>query len=88
MARSDGLDKMSYAELSDMELRIARLKTEKQDTERATLRQKVIDMVKQHGFDIRDLLGRKTGKGTVAPKYRDPKNRRTPGRVAAACRVG
>ena len=75
MARSDSLDKMSYSELSDMELRIARLKAEKQDTERATLRQKVTDLVKQHGYDIRDLLGRKgRGKGTVAPKYRDPKN--------------
>ena len=75
MARSDSLDKMSYSELSDMELRIARLKAEKQDTERATLRQKVTDLVKQHGYDIRDLFGGKgRGKETVAPKYRDPKN--------------
>ena len=74
MARSD-LDKMSYAQLSAMEHRIDRLKTEKRDVEREALRKKVSELVKQHGFDIRELFGlRKRGKGTVAPKYRDPSN--------------
>jgi DNA-binding protein H-NS len=69
---------MTYAELTDMERRIARLKAEKQESERAAVRQKVIEMVKAHGFDIRELFdGRRRGKGkgAVAPKYRDPKNR-------------
>ena len=77
MARSDGLDKMSYAELANMEQRIARVKGEKRDAERAALRQKVTDLAKEHGFDIHDLIGgggKGRGKGTVAPKYRDPKN--------------
>jgi DNA-binding protein H-NS len=31
-------------------------------------------MVKEAGFDIYDLFGRgRKGKGSVAPKYRDPK---------------
>ncbi len=75
MARASDLDKMSYAELADMEARIERLKAEKQNSERADLRQRLIDMANRHGFDIHDLFGRgRKGKGTVAPKYRDPKN--------------
>jgi DNA-binding protein H-NS len=75
MARTSDLDKMSYAELADMEARIERLKAEKQNSERAELRQRLIDMAKRHGFDIHDLFSRgRKGKGTVAPKYRDPKN--------------
>jgi DNA-binding protein H-NS len=76
MARGNDLDKMSYAELTDMEARIARLKAEKQNAERAEVRQKVLDMVKAAGFDMQDLFpkGRATKGGKVAPKYRDPKN--------------
>ena len=76
MARPSNLEKMSYAELAGMEVRIARLKAEKQNAERAAVRQKLIDLAKHHGFDIRELIdGRKKGgKGSVAVKYRDPKN--------------
>jgi DNA-binding protein H-NS len=74
MARSD-IDKMSFAELSAMEQRIARAKAEKQDEERAALRKKVTDLVKSQGFDIKDLFGgRAKLRGAVAPKYRDPAN--------------
>jgi DNA-binding protein H-NS len=76
MVRNSEVDKMSYAELADMEAQIARLKVEKQNAARLELRQKLTDIAKQAGFDIHELFakGRK-GKGSVAPKYRDPKNR-------------
>ena len=75
MAKINGLEKMSYAELADVEREIARLKVGKQSAERDALRQQLADMAKQHGFDIRDLFGKgRKGKGSVAPKYRDPKN--------------
>ncbi len=75
MARTNGLEKMSYAELSEMETQIERLKVEKQNAERNALRQRLIDMAKEHGFEIQELFGKgRKGKGTVAPKYRDPKN--------------
>jgi DNA-binding protein H-NS len=77
MARSNDIEKMSFAELTDLERRIARLKAQKQDAERSTLRQKLTNMAREHGFDIRDLIGGRGkggGKGSVAPKYRDPKN--------------
>ena len=77
MAKLSGLDKMSYAELAEAEAEIARLKTSKQNSERAEVRQKLTDIAKEAGFDIHDLFGkggRAKGKGTVAIKYRDPKN--------------
>jgi DNA-binding protein H-NS len=75
MARTGSLDSMSYAELASMETRIARLKIEKQNAERTELRERVIAMVKEHGFEISDLFGKgRKGKGTVAVKYRDPHN--------------
>jgi DNA-binding protein H-NS len=73
MAKINGLDKMSYAELAEMEAQIDRLKSEKQGAERSALRQRLVDIAKEHGFDIHDLFG-KGRKGTVAVKYRDPKN--------------
>jgi DNA-binding protein H-NS len=75
MARSSDLEKMSYAELSEMEGQIERLKIDKQNSERIAVRKQLTELAKQHGFDIRDLLdGRRNRKGSVAPKYRDPKN--------------
>ena len=51
MARTgNSLDNMSYAELSQMQARIERLKIEKQNDERAELRERIIAMVKEHGF--------------------------------------
>ena len=73
MAKINGLEKMSYAELADMEAQIERLKSEKQNAERNALRQRLVDLAKEHGFDIHDLFG-KGRKGTVAVKFRDPKN--------------
>jgi DNA-binding protein H-NS len=76
MARSSsGLDDMSYAELSQMQVRIERLKIEKQTAERAALRERIRSMVKEAGFEIKDIFGAGgKGKGSVAIKYRDPEN--------------
>lgn len=72
---ANSLEKLSYAELAEMRLRIDRLMVDKQNAARGELRQTVTSLAKEHGFDIHDLLGlRGKGKGSVAPKYRDPKN--------------
>ena len=51
------------------------MKAEKQNLERAAVRQKIMSIAKEHGFDIHELFRRKgNGKGTsgkVAVKYRD-----------------
>ena len=75
MAKINGLEKMSFAELAELRNQVDRMMVGKQNSERAALRQKMTDMAKEHGFDVRELMdGRKKGKGTVAAKYRDPKN--------------
>jgi DNA-binding protein H-NS len=75
MARGNNLDKMTYADLIGVEQQIARLKTEKQNAERTALKEKLTAIAKDAGFDIQELFGKaKKGKGSVVPKYRDPKN--------------
>jgi DNA-binding protein H-NS len=76
MARKNSLDKMSYSELAALRTRIDGLMVEKQSAERAALRQKLSDMAKEHGLSLDEVLGkgRRKGKGSVAIKYRDPKN--------------
>ena len=76
MARNGDLEKMSYAELARMQADIERLKIAKQGSERADLKEKLTKIAKDAGFDLHELFfskGRK-GKGTVAVKYRDPKD--------------
>ena len=74
MARSDGVDNMSFSELAALEARIGKLKTEKQNTERQAVRDKIIAMAKEAGFDAHELFGKggRGGRGgKIAPKYRD-----------------
>ena len=75
MAKNANLETMSYAALTKMGADVARLKAEKQNSERNATRQKLIDTAKAAGFEINEIFGRTgKGKGSVPPKYRDPKN--------------
>jgi DNA-binding protein H-NS len=75
MAKLNGVDKMTYAELAQLRTHIDRLMVDKQNAERVALRQKLSDMAKEHGLSLEEVLGKgRKGKGSVAPKYRDPKN--------------
>ena len=75
MARMNGLDRMSYAGLAELRTQIDRLMVDKQNSERVALRQKMADMAKEHGLSLDEVLGKgRKGKGSVAAKYRDPKN--------------
>ena len=69
MARPKKLENMSLAELSKMEAQIERLMAEKQSSERAAVREKIVSMAKDYGFDVRDLVGGKgkRGKGKQQP---------------------
>jgi DNA-binding protein H-NS len=75
MARPKSLEKMSVAELSKIQANIERIRAGKQNTERTAVRDKIVSIAKESGFDIYELFGRKAnGKGTrgkVAVKYRD-----------------
>jgi DNA-binding protein H-NS len=74
MARSKNLENMSYAELAKMQADIERVKIEKQNSERASVKQKLIDMAKAAGFELQELFGGagRGKRGKVAAKYRDP----------------
>ena len=75
MARMNGLEKMSYAELAELRTQIDRLMVEKQNSERSALRQKMADMAKDAGLSLDEVFGKgRKGKGSIAAKYRDPKN--------------
>ena len=75
MARMSGLQKMSYAELAKLRARVDRMMVDKQSAERTALRSKMADIAKEHGLSLDEVLGKgRKGKGSVAPKYRDPKN--------------
>jgi DNA-binding protein H-NS len=74
MARLN-LEKMSYAQLLALRSQVDRLMAEKQTSERAALRQKMAEMAETAGMSLDALFGKgRKGKGSVAPKYRDPKD--------------
>jgi DNA-binding protein H-NS len=75
MPKMKSLDKMTHGELVALRLRVDRLMVQKQDSDRAALREKMSDMAKAHGLTIQEVFGKgRKGKGSVAIKYRDPKN--------------
>jgi DNA-binding protein H-NS len=66
---------MSFAQLSKLRLQVDRLMVEKQASEKAALRQKMAEMAEAAGMSLDAVLGKvRKGKGSVVPKYRDPKN--------------
>jgi DNA-binding protein H-NS len=74
MARLN-LEKMSSAELSELRLQVDHLMVEKQASEKSALRQKMAEMAEAAGMSLDALFGKgRKGKGSVAVKYRDPKN--------------
>lgn len=74
MARMPNLDKYTYAELTELRAEIDGLLDQKKTEEKAILKQKLADMAKEQGFDLDDVLGKRSKRGTVAIKYRDPEN--------------
>ena len=81
MAKINGLDKMTYAELRELRDRIDEAMIEAQATEKRALREKLEALAANSGFSIAELMGVKRGAGKsalksskVAVKYRNPKD--------------
>jgi DNA-binding protein H-NS len=80
MAKINGLDKMSYAELSDLRDRVDAAMIAAKAAEKDALRAEMEAMAARAGLSLSDVVGggRKGGnklKGSkVAVKYRNPKN--------------
>ena len=66
---------MTFSELAVLRNRVDRLMAEKITASRARLRDKMINMAREHGLSVVDLFGygrKGSRKRSVAPKYRDP----------------
>jgi DNA-binding protein H-NS len=75
MARTKTLQNMSPTKLGAMQTRIAHIKIKKQSAERSAVREKILKIAKDAGFDIGELFDSRKGKRSkVAVKYRDPNN--------------
>jgi DNA-binding protein H-NS len=74
MAKINGLDKLSYAELGELRNRVDRMMVEKRNSAREELRRNITTMLKDNGLSIQDVFGKGRKGGVVAVKYRDPKN--------------
>lgn len=79
MAKTNGLDKMSYAELADLRARVDAAMIAAKAAEKDALRAQFEKMASQAGLSISEVIGgsRKGSKfkgSKVAIKYRNPKN--------------
>ena len=77
MARINGLEKMSYAELSDLRNRIDAAMVEAKGAEKRALRAKLEALAAESGLTVAEVMGGTRGqrKGSkVAAKYRNPKD--------------
>ena len=76
MAKLPDLEKLSYAELQEVIRNAQQLLAEKQSVAKNELKESFIAQAREHGISLEELFGkgRKGGKGSVAIKYREPKN--------------
>ena len=73
------IDKLSYNELVELKDTIEATIAQRRADEQAALKEKIAEMAAEAGFDLGDVLPAKRGGkgkkgGTVAPKYRNPKD--------------
>ena len=76
MARARAPENMTYAELTQLRVRVDRLLVAKKNEARVELREKIANLVRSKGMTLEDVLVGNRGqrKGSVAVKYRDPKD--------------
>ena len=79
MAKVNGLDKMSYAELSELRDRVDAAMVAAQAAEKEALRAQMEALAARSGLTLADVLGNgkrssKLKGSKVAIKYRNPKN--------------
>lgn len=72
------LQKMSYRDLLDLDIKVKAAIEAKKQTEKSTIKKQVQALIKESGFDMDEIVGKAPSKSLkgrkVAPKYRNPKN--------------
>ena len=75
MASTNGIDKMSYAELLKLEERIEAAIAAKRLEDAAATKEQLRAMAEKAGFSLNDLFGKRgSRKGSGQAKYRNPKD--------------
>jgi DNA-binding protein H-NS len=77
MAKINGLEKMSYAELRDLRARVDEAMVEREADERRELKEKLEAMAAASGFTVTQLFERGKGgrgKASAVVKFRNPKD--------------
>jgi DNA-binding protein H-NS len=76
MAKINGLDKLSYAELLDLQERVEIALGERKAEEARQVKEKMQQLAANSGFSLNELFGAGRGgkRGSVVVKYRNPKD--------------
>jgi DNA-binding protein H-NS len=70
------LNKASLKELLTLQEQLTKLIASKRETEKQSVYEKVCSLALEHGFELDDLLSKKTSKkGSLQVKYRNPENK-------------
>lgn len=74
MARPTKIENMSYKELLDLQKRVKAAISQRRETEQAQARRKILELARQSGLDVSELVGAKAPRKTkkAAVKYRNP----------------
>ena len=75
MAKINGIEKLSYVELINLQKRIEEAIAEKRAADAQTTKEQLRQMAEKAGFDIKELFGKRgSPKGTGVAKYRNTKD--------------
>jgi DNA-binding protein H-NS len=75
VAKINGLDKLSYVELINLQKRIEEAIAAKRAEDAQATKEQLRAMAERAGFDIKELFGKRgSSKGTGVAKYRNPKD--------------
>ena len=74
MARPNGVDNLSYAQLLDLQQKITVAISERKAADAQATREQLRAMAEKAGFDLKELFGGKRAKGASVAKYRNPKD--------------
>jgi DNA-binding protein H-NS len=75
MARTPALDKLTVAQLKDLQQRVEAALVERKAEEARDVKEKMQALAEKAGFSLAELFGTRRGKrGPAAIKYRNPKD--------------
>jgi DNA-binding protein H-NS len=75
MAKINGIEKLSYVELINLQKRVEEAIAEKRAADAQTTKEQLRQMAEKAGFDIKELFGKRgSPKGTGVAKYRNTKD--------------